>query len=99
MTIAISQRVVTNRAPLTSVEFEAPAYALRERPQPSRLPKDDLGRDIAYLLAENADIASRFVDVDLDTLTVESKVLLLKQIKDLLGIRPTRRRHLGYVGP
>jgi hypothetical protein len=32
-------------------------------------------------------------------LTVESKVLLLKQIKDLLGIRPTRRRHLGYVGP
>ena len=79
-------------------EPTTPSYALRVIPTPTKMPKDDLGRDIAFLLASHPEVAERFDHLDLDKIMTESKVALLAEIHGLLGIKPTRRRRLGYVG-
>ena len=79
--------------------FQPPSYALREMPIHSDLPEDDLGRDIAVLIAEHPSVASQVGSFNVRSMTVDAKVEMLSRIKGLLGIKPLRRRHLGYVGP
>ena len=76
-----------------------PASAVRDIPMPSRMPADELGRDIAFLLARHPELVASLGEPDLTTMSAESKSTLLAQIKARLGIRPVRRRDLGYVGP
>ena len=97
-TLALQQTRVRERA-VVKDGFEAPAYALRQMPSISNLPKDALGRDIAILLVENPDIRAQIGEVNLGSLSVADKVALLDRIKSALGIRPIRNRRVGYVGP
>jgi hypothetical protein len=91
-TTAKNSRVATG-------DFVTPAYALREIPMPSSMPKDEVGRDIAFLLAKHPEIASKLGDINLDAMAPEAKIELLHQVRGRLGIQPILRRRLGYVGP
>lgn len=97
-TLTLARAHSHNRASVKD-GFEPPEYVLRKMPSFSDLPKDEIGREIALLLAENPQIASHFGDVNPDALPREAKAGLLANIKEKLGIRPIRRRRLGYVGP
>ena len=83
----------------TSPEFVPPAYAFREMPPVSELPKDKIAREIVLLLRDHPDVASQFESLDLGTLPVEAKRAMLTEIKQRLDIKPIRTRRLGYVGP
>ena len=67
-------------------------------PSISTLPKDEIGREIALLLLEHPEIATRVGDVDLKSLSEEAQWTVLESIRDMLGIKPFRSRSLGYVG-
>jgi hypothetical protein len=99
MATGASTRSLASSQPSTLGEFSPPAYALREMPPVSELPKDELGREIPVLLIEHPEIAAHLGDLKLDVSSGEEKEKILAVIKDMLGIRPIRRRHLGYVGP
>lgn len=83
----------------TKQEFVTLLYALRGMPSPSDLPKDEIGREIALLLWEHRDIADRLGPINLWSLSADEKRSMLASVKEMLGIKPIRRRHLGYVGP
>jgi hypothetical protein len=78
-------------------EFVSPAYAFRN--MPPDLPVDETEREIALLLWDHPEVANRLGNPDLRPLSPEEKRAMLATVKDMLGIKPIRRRHLGYVGP
>jgi hypothetical protein len=67
-------------------------------PSPSDLPMDEIERKIALLLWEHPELANQVRTTNLRTLALEAKVATLETVKGMLGIKPIRRRHLGYVG-
>jgi len=78
-------------------ELVSSAYAFRD--MPSNLPDDETEREIALLLWDHPEVANRLGTPDLRALSPEAKRVMLATVKDMLGIKPIRRRHLGYVGP
>jgi len=58
-----------------------------------------VAREIAVLLYEHRALAHELGEIDTGSLSIEGRRDLLTYIKSSLGIRPFRRRHLGYVGP
>ena len=79
--------------------FQTPVYAFRDMPDDSDLPRDEIGRDIVVLLADHPELRRHFGSVNPNAMPVEAKKTLLADMKEMLGIQPIRRRHLGYVGP
>jgi hypothetical protein len=88
----------SNQSDPTTDGVESPAPLLRTIPMPEKMPKDDLGRDIAFLIAKHPSLAQRYGDVDLDAMTEATKVRMLTEIQSTLGIQPVNTRRLGYVG-
>lgn len=76
----------------------SPAF-LRTISPVMKIPKDDLGRDIVFLLTDHPDLQNHFGMPDLGSMTVEEKAGLLASMKAKLGIQPLRSRRLPYVGP
>ena len=56
---------------------------------PSRIPEDELGKEIETLKALHPDLQLEFRDID--SLDRAGKLLLLDQMRDMLGIRKPAR--------
>jgi hypothetical protein len=82
----------------TTDGIDASAANLRAIALPEKTPRDDLSRDIAFLLAEHPSLANQYREIDLDVMTESAKVQMLAEIKADLGIQPVKTRRLEYVG-
>jgi hypothetical protein len=98
-TVALPQSLIAKAKTQTKREFVTPSYALRNTPAPADLPKDELGREVALLLWYHPEIAKQVGDVNIRAMSADAKRALLMTARELLGIKPLRRRRLGYVGP
>ena len=61
------------------------------------MPKDDLGRQIAVMLALHPDVASTIGTIDLTRMDEAAKRLVLTSIQNQLGIHEPRTRRLTEV--
>jgi hypothetical protein len=95
-TAFLARIAIASEKARTRREFVPPSYALRD--MPSDLPKDQIGREIALLLWDHPEVAEQVGNVNLRTLSLEAKREMLESVRDMLGIKPIRRRRLGYVG-
>jgi len=57
-------------------------------------PSDDLGREITTLKALHPKLQLRFRDTELEAMDTKTKLLLLQDIREALGIAPLKRRDL-----
>ena len=66
---------------------DLPDCALKD----ATIPGDSLGKEIAALRSLHPDLRLRFRERDLDAMDRETKLLLLQQMRELLGLRPLAR--------
>lgn len=97
--ITIRQRFMPGAGARIAFQSQDSWHVLRDMPSPSDLPKDRVGREIVLLLHEHCEIAEQFDIPSILALSVDGKMEVLSQIRGMLGIRPIRKRTLGYVGP
>lgn len=76
-----------------------PGGLYRDVPKAQVRSIDHLGRSIEIMLSDNPGLANFYKGLILRSMSNEAKSVLLDDIKERLGIKPIRRRHLGYVGP
>jgi hypothetical protein len=86
-------------SPCGDPEFYPPVGTFCALPDFDSLPSDQAGADLAVLFFEQPGLADRFGNPSIESLPFEARKELLAKVKLELGIRPFRRKHLGYVGP